>query len=293
MPQCAFLTLDKPEGFFIDDELTYKPLRDLGWHIESVPWRRPAVRWSRYDAVIIRSPWDYVEAADEFLQVLGSIDRAGVPLFNGLDLVRWNLQKTYLRDLSTWGVPVIPTVWRDRLLPGELPHLLEEVGSAEVVIKPVVGANARGTYRIDERNLKEQADSVESYYSNRALMAQPFARAIVNEGELSLVYFNGALCHALLKTPKKHDFRVQEEHGGVLRAVPVDDTLRAAGERALHAIGEVPLYARADFVRANEGDEYWLMELELIEPSLYLRMDEHAPRRFARAIHERAVRKTS
>ena len=119
------------------------------------------------------------------------------------------------------------------------------------------------------------------------MLAQPFLSAITTEGEFSLFYFNGELSHTILKTPKAADFRVQEEHGGVIRAVETDDALREAGDAALRAIGEKTLYARADFVRANDGSGYWLMELELIEPSLYLRMDKGAPERFARALHDR------
>src|SRR4029077_3073072 len=100
------------------------------------------------------------------------------------------------------------------------------------------------------------------------------------------------LSHTILKTPKAHDFRVQEEHGGIIRAVEAERELRAAGDTALRALDSVPLYARADFVRANHGRGFWLMELELIEPSLYLRMDAGAPERFAQALHDRASSST-
>ena len=118
-------------------------------------------------------------------------------------------------------------------------------------------------------------------------MAQPFLSHVVAEGEFSLFYFNGTLSHSILKTPKADDFRVQEEHGGVIRAVEVESKLREAGDAALGALDSVPLYARADFVRANDGGGFWLIELELIEPSLYLRTDPGAPARFAQALHER------
>ncbi len=287
MWHCAFLTLDDPTGFVIDDHLAYGPLQDLGWHVEDVPWRR-AASWDAYDAVVIRSTWDYQRHPDAFLAALADIERAGTPLFNGLDLVRWNLRKTYLRDLAARGIPVVPTVWRDRLLPGELPGLLEEVGADEVVVKPVVGANADGAFRLDRRAARERAAEVESYYADRALMAQPFVPAVTGEGEFSVFYFNGGHSHTIRKTPKAADFRVQEEHGGIIRAVSAAADLRAAGDAALGAIGEAPLYARADFVRAGDGG-FWLMELELIEPALYLRTDAGAPERFARALHERAA----
>jgi glutathione synthase/RimK-type ligase-like ATP-grasp enzyme len=177
------------------------------------------------------------------------------------------------------------------LKPGELPGLLDELCAAEIVVKPVVGLNASGAFRIDRRAAREQAGAIEAYYEDRALMAQPFVHAVTTEGEFSLFYFNGELSHAILKTPKSGDFRVQEEHGGSIRRVQAENSLREAGGAVIGALGEAPLYARADFVRANDGDGFWLMELELIEPSLYLRMDDNAPIRFARALHERAPRR--
>jgi glutathione synthase/RimK-type ligase-like ATP-grasp enzyme len=287
MLRCAFLTLDDSAGFVIDDELAYPPLAALGWHVEPIFWRSRSCDWRAYDAVVIRSTWDYVADPDAFLAALAEIERPGTPLFNALDLVRRNLRKTYLRDLAERGVPVVPTIWRERLAPGELPALVEEVGSDEVVIKPVIGLNAHGVFRVNARSACEPSAELSAYYAEREFMAQPFLSHVIDEGEFSLVYFNGKLSHTILKTPKPHDFRVQEEHGGVIRAVQAERGLREAGDVALRALDSVPLYARADLVRANHGGGFWLMELELIEPSLYLRMDAGAPERFAQALHER------
>ncbi|MGI8433025.1 MAG: ATP-grasp domain-containing protein [Chthoniobacterales bacterium] len=286
MPRCAFLTLEDPTGFVIDDELAYAPLAALGWRAEAIPWSRK-VNWQVYDAIVIRSTWDYINHPDAFLAVLAEIESSGTPLCNSLELVRWNLRKTYLRDLAARGVPVVPTIWREQLQPNELPGLLAAVGTREVVIKPIVGLNAEGAFRLDPQTASSRADEVGAYYADRAFMVQPFLSAITTEGEYSLFYFNGQYSHAISKVPKAADFRVQEEHGGLITAVTTNDALRAAGETALRALGTAPLYARADFVRANDGSDYWLMELELIEPALYLRMDPGAPERFARALHER------
>lgn len=290
MFRCAFLTLDDSTGFVIDDELAYRPLAAFGWRVEAVSWRKRSCNWCAYDAVVIRSTWDYIADPDAFLASLTEIERTGVPLFNSLGLVRWNIHKTYLRDLDRRGVPVVSTIWRERLAPGELPALIEEVGADDVVIKPVIGLNAHRVFRVNARNARQPPAELSAHYAERALMAQPFLTHVSTEGEFSLSYFNGELSHTILKTPKIHDFRVQEEHGGVIRAVTAESELRAAGDVALRALDSVPLYARADFVRANHGRGFWLMELELIEPSLYLRMDTGAPERFARALHER-VRK--
>ncbi|MEO6970012.1 MAG: hypothetical protein ABI217_03855 [Chthoniobacterales bacterium] len=289
MRRCAFLTLEDSTGYVIDDELAYAPLAALGWSVDAISWRRPQSEWHTYDAVVIRSTWDYVNDPDAFLDVLAEIEDSGTPLFNGLDLVRWNIRKTHLRDLGERGVPVVPTIFRERLQHGELPDIVAEVGTAEVVIKPIVGLNARGAFRLDAQAARSREGEPSVYYADRAMLAQPFLSAITTEGEFSLFYFNGAHSHTILKVPKAADFRVQEEHGGVIRAVETEPILRDAGDVALRAIGSVPLYARADFVRANDASGYWLMELELIEPSLYLRMDSGAPARFARALYDRVT----
>ena len=286
---CAFLTLDDATGFVIDDELAYPPLKALGWWVETISWRAPSCDWRKYDAVVIRSTWDYVDHPDAFLAALGQIESAGVPLFNSLELVRWNMRKTYLRDLAARGVPVVPTLWRERLVPGELPSLREEIGTSEMVIKPLLGLNARGVFRVNARTAGNPSAELCRHYAKREFMVQPFLSHVTSEGEFSLSYFNGQLSHTILKTPKSKDFRVQEEHGGVIQPAEAESELRAAGELALKALDSVPLYARADFVRANDGRGFWLMELELIEPSLYLRMDPGAPERFAKALHAAAI----
>jgi len=286
--RCAFLTLDDPTGYTIDDHLAVQPLAELGWAVDDIPWRRRNADWATYDAVVIRSTWDYAKDPDAFLGVLTQVERSGVPLFNPLDMVAWNLRKTYLRDLACRGVSVVPTVWRERLGTGELRGLLDEVGAPEMVVKPVIGASARGAFRVSATASAREIADVEAYYADRAVMAQPFVRAIPTEGEFSLFYFNGRYSHTIRKTPKPADFRVQEEHGGSNVAVAATPELLAAASRVLHALDSTPLYARADFVRANDADELWLIELELIEPSLYLRLDAGAPERFARALHERA-----
>lgn len=290
--RCAFLTLDDPTGYTIDDHLAVAPLARLGWSVEDVPWRRRGVEWATYDAVVIRSTWDYAREPDAFLAVLTEMARTGVPLFNPLDLVRWNIRKTYLRDLARHGVPVVPTVWRERLGRGDLRELREEVGANEIVVKPVIGASARGAFRVTAATSVEVVGEIEAFYAGRALMAQPFIRAIPTEGEFSLFYFNGEYSHAIRKTPKPADFRVQEEHGGTNVGVHATPELLAAGARVLRALDDRPLYARVDFVRANDASGYWLMELELIEPSLYLRTDAGAPERFANALHQRAAAAT-
>lgn len=290
MRRCAFLTLSDPKGYVIDDALAHAPLAALGWRVDDVPWDRPGVDWDAYELVVIRSAWDYHKRPSAFLEVLEEIDRSQARLENGLATVIWNLSKRYLVDLARRGVPTVPTVWRQRLGPGKLLPLLDEIDADEVVLKPQIGASAVGTFRLDRDSARERAHEVETYFADRALLAQPFLSAVLDEGEYSLFRFDGEHSHCVRKTPKVADFRVQEEHGGDIRAVEPEPALLAAGAAALAALGEAPLYARVDLVRANDGATFQLMELELVEPSLYLRTAPGAPERFARAIATRMDR---
>lgn len=282
MRRAAFLTLSDAAGFVMDDDLAHDPLARRGIEVRTVPWNRPGVDWKRYDLVVIRSTWDYQHHADQFLATLAAIEAGGAMLRNSLTTVRWNMRKTYLRDLDARGVPIVPTLWRERLEPGGLLPLFDQLGSDEAVIKPVMSGTAQGAYRLDRARARAQAIEIEAYFAARPLMLQPFERGILGEGEFSLIYFDGRYSHGILKVPKPGDFRVQEEHGGDIRAVTAEPAMLAAGDAAIAAIGEQPLYARVDLVR--HGGDFRVMELELVEPSLYLRMDPGAPERFAAAV---------
>lgn len=288
MRQCSFLTLDAPEGWVTDDELAQEPLRALGWEVTTLPWNRPGVDWSRFEAVVIRSTWDYHKRLDEFLATLETIGRSGARLANPLDLVRWNVRKTYLRDLEDRGLPVVPTLWATSPDEDRLRGLFDELGTDEIVLKPVVSASAYDTFRV--RRGSDLA-GLAALYAGREAMAQPFLASIVEEGEYSLFYFDGELSHTILKSPKDQDFRVQEEHGGLIRPAEPPAPLPDLGRRIVEALPVQPLYARVDLVRMGTG--FALMELELVEPSLYFRIVPGSAERFARAFVDWTLRDPS
>ena len=276
----AFLTMDSLDAFVTYDALAVPPLEALGWSVDDVPWRAD-VDWACYAAVVIRSPWDYQDAPGDFLRALERIS-AATRLENGLDVVRWNLDKRYLRDLEARGVPIVPTRWLDAVDPDGLAGLFDEVGADEVVVKPTVSANADGTFRL--RPGDDPRPAAEAL-AGRAVLAQPFVPSVVEEGEYSVFAFGGDVSHTILKTPADGDFRVQEEHGGRIRGVEPDAGLRAAADAALAAVeAEVGslLYARADLVRWDGG--WAVMEMELIEPSLYFPYGAGSAERFAAAL---------
>lgn len=289
-PSVAFLTLDDRSAYVIDDDLALAELRSRGWRVEEIPWRRRGVDWGAFDLVVIRTTWDYQHDLDAFLDALSAIESAGVPLANPSALVRWNARKTYLRDLASRGVPVVPTRWGVGLSADGVRSLCDALGDGGCVIKPTVSANAHDTFRLAREPDGSVAGELASRFADREWMAQPFVASVLVEGEYSVFYFDGAYSHAIVKRPKAGDFRVQEEHGGLIAAIEPDDALRLAADRVMAALDEVPLQARVDLVRLDDGS-LALMELEAIEPSLYFRTHPKAAGRFADALARHLARR--
>ncbi len=285
MPSCAFLTMADLAGYVADDELVAAPLEASGWSTEWRSWRDPA-DWGRFDVVVVRTTWDYHLHLDEFLGVVDDIEASGARLENPAEVIRWNVRKTYLRTLGDRGVPVIPTVWGDRLGREELSRIRDELASDRLVCKPTVGASAWNTFQIGPSTQESELREAGRRLGDGGFLAQPFVPGFVEEGEHSVILFLGEVSHTILKTPRAGDFRAQEEHGAVVRRIH-DRAVEGWARDVLEASGMDTLYARVDGVRGPGGD-LLLSELELVEPSLYLRMDPQAPERFARAIRERS-----
>lgn len=282
MNKCAFLTMDDEAGYVIDDVHAHEPLRQLGWQVSPLSWKQDQIPWSEFDAVLIRSTWDYPSQIEAFLKVLEQINQA-TRMANPLELVHWNLSKNYLRDLEDRGIGIVPTLWGEDLDEASLRANMEQLDAGGIVIKPVVGAHGVDTFHISRSESSANLEKLIPLFQNRPHMMQPFMTNVVLEGEFSLFYFNGNYSHAILKTPTGSEFRSQEEYGATIKAVRPESRLLLRGRQALESILPAPLYARIDFVR--DGDtEFRVMEMELIEPSMYLRMHPEAPMRFAQAI---------
>jgi len=282
----AYLSMSDLTGFFAYDHLSFPALAELGWEGSLVPWDRANGDWSRYAAVVIRSTWDYQKRAQEFLEVLAAIERSGTLLLNSLAIVRWNIDKQYLRDLEQRGVRIVPTEWLPNLpTAADLLPLFERFQTGELVVKPTVGANADDTFRL-RPDRAESWDEAAQIFGDKPLLVQPFLQSIVDEGEYSLFYFDGKFSHAVLKRPASGDFRVQEEHGGEIAATVPTSELLQAGQRAMAALPERVLYGRVDLVRLPDG-AWGVIEIELIEPSLYFPYDSGSIERFAVALDRR------
>ena len=238
---------------------------DNGMHVDLVKWREAPEIAAAYDAMLPLFVWDYFDSNEQdFLQAMAKIENK-TRLFNNFDILRWNLNKSYLDEMEAMGAATIPTVKLERVSENGIQRAMEEFGANKVVIKPDIGAAAwRQVLHIKGQPLPDR----EKMPPNGALV-QPYLNSVETEGEYSFLYFGNGFSHALRKLPKTGDYRVQALHGG--REEPYEPTKedREQARSILDVLDFTPMYARVDLLRGNDG-RLLLIELEMIEPYLYL-----------------------
>jgi len=268
------MELPPEEVTFGDDFALVNALKSLGAHAESVSWGA-GLDWSEYDAAVLRSTWDYIDDPDGFVETLSQIQSV-CRLFNPLEMVRWNMDKSYLLDLQQRNVPVVPTVplgdWTEYLAKD-----WQDRGWTECVLKPTIGAGGFGLKKVPSRDV-----ALEQQTAPARSLVQPLINSVREEGEWGFTFIGGEFSYALLKKPARGDYRVHEIYEGTTRAaMPSDGDLSQATE-ILRLLDMNPLYVRMDLVRID--GRLSIMELELIEPMLYFHLAPHAPKKLAEAL---------
>jgi glutathione synthase/RimK-type ligase-like ATP-grasp enzyme len=286
MPAALLVTCaDLPSGDE-DADLLLTALESRGIQARWVVWDDPAVQWGSALAVV-RSTWDYTMRRGAFLRWAQAVPR----LANPADVIAWNSDKTYLRDLADAGVPIVPTTWA---APGRAVRL---PGVAEFVVKPSVGAGSRGAGRFTPDRLADAQEHVHQLHAQGCtVMVQPYLADVDSAGETALIYFGGEFSHAIRKGPMLPDGVV---HPHLSHALYVEEVITprapsegelAVGSKAISAMrerwGRDLLYARVDLLPSPDGPV--VIELELAEPSLFLAHAAGAADRFAIAIAELA-----
>lgn len=250
-----------------------RALRARGVRSEIVPWG-DGFDWTQASRVVIRSAWDYVTQLPDFLAWAGT-EAVADRLVNRLDVVRWNSAKHYLLELDAAGVPIVPTTLVPRGATAAVQAAALDGRQDEMIVKPAVSSGAIATVRGPAHRLRAHLDAVTGWDD---ALVQPLVRSILDRGEVSLMYFDGVFSHAVRKLPAPGDFRVQTQHGGhEVSYVPTPAELDVA-TAALAAVPSPPTYARVDLV---DRDGPLVMELELIEPELFLRYDAGSVRRLS------------
>jgi len=263
---------------------TYDPeaeaLEDAGADVTPIAWTE-AGDLAEFALVLPLVAWGYHEDYDRWLGLLDRAEREGWHMINPPALLRWNGDKEYLTELADAGVPTVPALAVESCCDEDLEEARREFASDRLVIKPTVSASAAGTHLIGP-NDRLPPDS-----RGRAMIIQPLVEEIARTGEFSLMLFDGEYSHAVVKRPKSGDFRVQEHLGGVTLPSQAPPGGIELARQALAAAPAKAAYARVDIVPDDEG-VLRIMELELIEPALFL---DHAPdggAAFARAVMRRA-----
>lgn len=255
------------------------PLRRAGLSVEGRAWV-DSDDFAAFDLVLPLLTWGYHRAGAQWQEAVSDWEARGVRLRNPANVLRWNADKLYLGRLAARGAPVVPTRYVERLGEAALADAAAAFGTDRLIAKPQVSASAWQTIRWSA------GASLDGGPAGPA-MIQPYLPAIEAEGEISLIFFAGAFSHAIRKRPQPGDFRVQPEYDGIITPhdPPADEL--AAAMAALDAAGEDLLYARVDLVR-DLGGRPVLMELELVEPDLYLQFSPSAGAAFAGAVAEAA-----
>ncbi len=279
-----------------DDRAAFDLLEAAGTEVIAIPWSQEGIEWGAFEAVVIRSTWDYHRHLDAFRRWAREVEGSGAKLWNPAAVVIWNSEKSYLRELEAAGIPIVPTKWIDAGSSLDLAGVLEEAGWPEVVVKPTISASAYRTWTQKREEAEAHQSDFESLLAHSGAMIQPLLPEVLQEGEWSFLFFRRqsqlAFSHAVLKSPAEGDFRVQAELGGkTVQKTPNEELLRQVENLVAKAEKLAPgrlLYARIDGVvslgeHAPAGT-FLLMELELIEPFLFLEVEEGAATRFASAV---------
>jgi glutathione synthase/RimK-type ligase-like ATP-grasp enzyme len=280
----AFLV--PPAGYKTEWRWAFEPQADAvrasGATVDAVPWDSDE-RFDGYDLVLPLVAWGYHQRYGDFLALLGRLERDHVAVANPVPVLRWNCDKAYLAELGEKGVPTVPSLAFANFSEAALTSAREHFACTELVVKPTVSASSYGTYRLGT------GDDFPEQVRGWRMLVQPWLENITDSGEWSLLFFAGEFSHCVSKVPTPGEFRVQPEYGGIIAPCEPPDGAVGLANAALDAAPAATTYARVDIVVGNEG-ALQIMELELIEPALFLTDAPDAAPRFAAAVLSAAER---
>jgi len=266
-----------------DDKLLHF-LKDKGLNIEKLIWNDEQINWKNYSHAILKSPWDYFDLIEDFYEWLNLLEAKKVKLLNPIDVVRWNSNKLYLQEIEAAGLKIIPSAFIKKQENITLETFFEKFNTDKLIVKPCISGGAKNTFKVTNENVEEINQKLNQLIQDEDFIIQPFLPEILESGEWSFIFFNGVYSHSLIKQAKPGDFRVQPAHGGTVHPQQPDEELIATAAEYVSLFAKNCLYARVDgtFVKG----EFLLMELELIEPFLFLNTEPQIYDRYYQALKE-------
>lgn len=265
-----------------EDRLLQEALQQNNLTVHRINWDHPSFDWSSTRYILFRTTWDYFERFGEFSAWLHEVSTK-TKLINQKELIYWNIDKHYLKDLSEQGIRIPQTVFIESGDPYSLKEYIECCNWDEFILKPTISGAARHTYRFKKEAYEQYSSIYKDLIKNEALMLQEYQKQITTKGEVAFMIFGGKYSHAVLKKAKPGDFRVQDDFGGTLHDYNPNDEEIEFVEKVVSVCDPLPLYARVDIIWDNE-DKLCLGEIELIEPELWFRRESGAAKMCADAI---------
>ncbi|WP_316831012.1 hypothetical protein [Pedobacter aquatilis] len=258
---------DSPTVESEDDKLLLF-LKEKGLNIEMVIWNDEKINWENYQLAILKSPWDYFDLYEDFKTWLNLLDEKNIRLLNPIDVVRWNADKHYLKDIESAGLNITPSIFITNGEEINLNAFFEKFNTDKLIVKPCISGGAKNTFKVTLDNVEEINQKLRLLIIKEDFIIQPFLPEILENGEWSFIFFNGVYSHTLVKKAKQGDFRVQPAHGGSVHIQNPDKVLIDIAAKYVELFAKNCLYARVDGTFVN--NQFLLMELELIEPFLFL-----------------------
>ena len=249
--------------------------------LDIVVWNKPDVDWKAYDGLLFRSVWDYHLLPSEFNNWLDELERLGVKTLNPIPVIKHNQHKFYLQQLQKQGVETIPTVYIEKTDKLDLSSLETQLKWPRAIIKPAVSASSYKTTLFNSTDWANIESDYRDIAKDRELLLQPFMPEIIEQGEISMVFFNKQFSHAVNKQAKPGDFRIQAEFGGVHQTFNPEKEVIQTAENIIALIQGPLLYARVDGLLKN--GRFILMELEMLEPDLFFDVHPDASKRYVDA----------
>lgn len=256
-------------------------LQNQNHQVETVVWNDTTIDWKLFNALIIRSPWDYYLNIETFEKWLLHIENLKIPLCNSVDIIRNNMHKFYLRNLQKNGVEIIPTVFVDKTNQLDL-SFIKDCNWEMAIIKPAISAASYRTEKFKPKDWPLIANKYQNIANNCDLLVQKYMPEIETYGEVSLIFFGGIFSHAVLKIPRAGDFRVQVQFGGQYSNFAPRLSTKKIAQDIVNSYENIPVYARIDGIETS--DNFYLMEVELIEPDLYFEFAPVAREKFVKSV---------
>ncbi len=265
-----------------EDDKLIDFLKSKGLNITKEIWNDEQVNWESYDLAILKSPWDYFNLIEDFYTWLVKIESKKVKLLNPIDIVKWNADKHYLHDIEKAGLKVTPSIFLTKGDKVNLKEYFATFQAEKIIVKPAVSGGSKNTFKVTAANVDENNEKLCHLIKIEDFIVQPFLTEIEENGEWSFIFFRGKFSHALLKKAAEGDFRVQATFGGTVHPQQPNPTLLNTAQEYINKFAENCLYARVDGAIVNH--EFMLMELELIEPFLFLDVEEKALENYYEAL---------